>query len=254
MNGEPQNIRTAEPQNAKVQSRNCVSLLLHSAVRMFECSAVRCFFAVVLLSLTASSISAAQAATIAPSATTAPGSVTEDVRRNIQELLKADAAAMAADPASTHVLVPKLPAFLPAQIKRPAPATQPALAAAKPQPATQPAVDPELEKLRHTKLANPVAAADGFFKAGRLAEAAILYEQALAGDQAPDKDWALLQLGVCKEQTDPQAAVALYGRLLAECASSPWRQVATARQNSLQWLIAQDVPNLLKNAADRKSK
>jgi tetratricopeptide (TPR) repeat protein len=221
-----------------------------TGVRRDECSAVCCFFAFVLLSLATSSSLAAQAA---PAATTAPGGVTEDVRRNIQELLRTDAAAMAADPAPVHVQVPKLPAVVPAPIKKPAPATRPAMVVAKPVPSTQPAVDPELEKLRHTKLANPMAAADGFFKARRLAEAAILYEQALANAQTRDKDWALLQLGACKEQTDPQAAVALYGRLLAECPNSPWRRLATARQSSLQWLIAQDVPNLLKNAVPGKS-
>src|SRR5208283_4970947 len=40
-NSEPQNIRTIEQQNDEVQSRNRGSSLLPSAVRMFECSAVR---------------------------------------------------------------------------------------------------------------------------------------------------------------------------------------------------------------------
>jgi tetratricopeptide (TPR) repeat protein len=119
---------------------------------------------------------------------------------------------------------------------------------------TQPAVDPELEKLRHSKVGNPAVAADAFFKAGRRIEAAILYEQALQDPKAPDKDWSLLQLGACKEQTDPQAALALYGRLLAECPNSSWRRLATSRQGVLQWLIAQDVPNLVKNATGGKIK
>jgi tetratricopeptide (TPR) repeat protein len=218
------------------------SSLLPSAVRMFECSAVCLFFALAF----STSVSAAA---------TPPGTVSaEDVRKNIQELLKADAAAMSPDPAPVHVQVPKLQEAPHGATtnKKPAPAAKPV--AVKPPASTQPAVDPELDKLRHSKLDNPMVAADGFFKAGRRAEAAILYEQGLRNDKAPDKDWALLQLGACQEQADPQAALALYGRLLAECPNSPWRRLATSRQGVLQWLIAQDVPNLLKNPTGGKSK
>ena len=178
---------------------------------MFKCSAVRCFFAVVLLSLTASSISAAQAATIAPSATTAPGSVTEDVRRNIQELLKADAAAMAADPASTHVLVPKLPAFLPAQIKRPAPATRAGPGR------RQTSTGYTTGRRSGTGKAPPYQAGQPRGGGGRVLQggpAGRGRDPLRAGPggrpEPPTRIGALLQLGVCKEQTDPQAAVAVY--------------------------------------------
>ena len=46
---EPRNIRTAEPQKSKVKTRSVDSVLLPSAVRMFECSSVRCFFAALWL-------------------------------------------------------------------------------------------------------------------------------------------------------------------------------------------------------------
>jgi tetratricopeptide (TPR) repeat protein len=216
---------------------------------MFECSAVRRFFALALSLLVAFATSASAAAT-PPS----PNTSAEDVHRNIQELLRADAASMAIDPAPVHVEVPKLSPLLPAVVKKPAPATQVAAVAVKAPVSTQPGVDPELEKLRNAKVYNPAVAADAFFKAGRRVEAAILYEQALQNPKAPDKDWTLLQLGACKEQTDPQAALALYGRLLAECPNSSWRRLATSRQGVLQWLIAQDVPNLLKTAAGGKTK
>jgi tetratricopeptide (TPR) repeat protein len=202
------------------------------------------------LSLLAAFTTPAFAAATPPSSNTSA----EDVHRNIQELLKADAAAMLPDPDPVHVQVPILPPVLPAVVKKPAPATQPVAVALKPPAATQPGVDPELEKLRHSKVDNPLAAADAFFKAGRRAEAAILYEQGLQNDKTPDKDWALLQLGACREQADPQAALALYARLLAECPNSPWRRLATSRQGVLQWLIAQDVPNLLKNPSGGKTK
>ena len=261
MNRKSQNIRTVEPTKAEVQSRDPDSSLLHSTVRLFSDSyrdsSVRCFLVAALLLLSAFSTSAWAVPTPPES-----GATTDEVRRNIQELLKADAAAMATDLAAVHVQIPKPPPIVAAPVKRPAPATaptpapatKPAVVAVKPPAATQPAGDPELDKLRHSKLDNPLAAADAFFKAGRQVEAAILYEQALQDTKVPDKDWALLQLGACKEQGDPQAALAMYARLLAECPNSTWRRLATARQGALQWLIAQDVPNLLKNAAPRKTK
>jgi tetratricopeptide (TPR) repeat protein len=257
MNSKPQNPdvhrKTFEQSKSEVQSWDSDSSLLSSAVRMFpdvhRDSSVRCFFAVALSLLAAFSTPAWAAATPPVSEST------DDVRRSIQDLLKADAAAMATDPASMHVQVPKPPPALPAPVKKPAaPATKPAVVAVKPPPTTQGAADLELDTLRHSKVGNPLAAADGFFKAGRLVEAAILYEQALQDAHARDKDWALLQLGACKEQSDPQAALAQYARLLAECPNSTWRRLATARQGALQWLIAQDVPNLLKNAVPGKIK
>jgi tetratricopeptide (TPR) repeat protein len=203
-----------------------------------------------LLMLAAFTASASAAATGAGS-----GSV-EDVHQNILELLRADAASMTIDPAPVHVQIPKIQEAPHGATtnKTPAPVPQPVAVAVKPVASTQGGGDPELEKLRHSKVYNPAVAADAFFKAGRRTEAAILYEQALQDSKAPDKDWALLQLGACKEQTDPQAALALYGRLLAECPNSSWRRLATSRQGVLQWLIAQDVPNLLKNPAGGKTK
>lgn len=200
---------------------------------------------------------AAFATTSAAASQNAPSTIADDVRQNIQALLKSDAASIAPPAKPVKVTIPKLPETIPAIVKKPPPASQPTskpVVVAKVAPATKPAADSELEGLRAAKLDNPLAAADSFYKAGKLVEAAILYEHALAKAKDSDKDWVLLQLGACTEPADPQAAMKWYGRLIAECPGSNWAGVAKARQGVLQFLVAQDVHTVLKNSAPGKTK
>ncbi len=142
----------------------------------------------------------------------APATETRDeVRQSIHDLLKADAAAITGGEPVRHE-PPKIPDTLPAEVKKPPvmaashPTTTQAVATAA--PTTQKAGPSDLEKLAGVKLENPVSAGDGFFKAGRLDEAVVLYEQAIKRDpNRKDKDWVLLQLGACKESSDPAAAL-----------------------------------------------
>ena len=189
----------------------------------------------------------------------APATETRDeVRQSIHDLLKADAAAITGGEPVRHE-PPKIPDTLPAEVKKPPvmaashPTTTQAVATAV--PTTQKAGPSDLEKLAGVKLENPVSAGDGFFKAGRLDEAVVLYEQAIKRDpNRKDKDWVLLQLGACKESSDPAAALAPYGRLLAECPDSSWRSLAKARQSVLEFLVKEDMPSLLKTNSPGKSK
>lgn len=191
----------------------------------------------------------------APSVVASPSpknTVVDDVHQNIQALLRSDAASIAPPPKPVKVNIPKLPETLPAIVKKAPPASQPAtkpVVALKSPSTSQPAGDSEIEHLRAAKLGDPLAAADIFFKAGKLLEAGILYEHALAKAKDSDKDWVLLQLGACKEPADPQAALKWYGRLIAECPSSSWAGVAKTRQGVLQFLVDKDVHTVLKNSS-----
>jgi len=98
------------------------------------------------------------------------------------------------------------------------------------------AVLDEIKQLGPDKIADPLSLADILYQAGRLAEAAPFYQKAY--DTAADagaKAWALFQMGNCRRQTDPAAALTLYKRITTEFPKSPWKAVADTECKLIEW-------------------
>jgi hypothetical protein len=119
------------------------------------------------------------------------------------------------------------------------PTTRPAAATTRPaaaQPSWRDAILERLKRLPASELAEPVALADELFGSGHVLEAASLYEHALArGPAADEKAWVLCQLANCRRAADPNAAEALYLRVVREHSSSAWASVAAVEQKLLAW-------------------
>jgi len=136
-----------------------------------------------------------------------------------------------------HVTKPVArPGALPPEV---APQTQPI--AIDTQPARPPAVlTPEvlaqIEKTPVAEMVDPVGLADAVQRAGFEDSAYRLYENVLkAGARDKQTDWILLQMASCIRRREPATAGRLYGRLLAECPDSPWRQVAKTQNDLIEW-------------------
>lgn len=100
------------------------------------------------------------------------------------------------------------------------------------------------------QLANPLELADIFFNSGCLTEAGICYQEVLnrldAGQTNlfEDKAWILLQLGICLQKENPQAALEHYETVIAEFPYSPWASLAKAKSDLIRWYL-KDQPEKL---------
>ena len=74
--------------------------------------------------------------------------------------------------------------------------------------------------------------------ADRPAEAVQFYEAALKAESQPDNQaWLLYQLANCRRTTDPEGALSLYKRLLAEHPKSDWTEPAQTQARVLEWML-----------------
>jgi len=100
---------------------------------------------------------------------------------------------------------------------------------------------------------NPLELADLLYNCGRLKEAAVFYQQALDVNDTEnvmykDKAWLLFQAGNCLQKIEPEKAVKMYRRLLAEYPDSIWTQPAAAKSHLIEWYLQQKPQTLLKKA------
>ncbi|MCE5340909.1 MAG: tetratricopeptide repeat protein [Planctomycetaceae bacterium] len=101
---------------------------------------------------------------------------------------------------------------------------------------------------------NPLELADILYNCGRLKDAAVFYQQALEDSNEindvmyKDKAWILFQAGNCLQKIEPQTAVKMYKRLIAEYSDSTWAQAAGAKSNLIEWYLQQKPDALLKKA------
>ena len=72
-------------------------------------------------------------------------------------------------------------------------------------------------------------------QAGHLEEAFGFFEQAFGAGPAADQAYLLLQMAHCKRAADPVAAQALYRRVVAEHAGTPWATLAEAYDSILEF-------------------
>jgi len=107
------------------------------------------------------------------------------------------------------------------------------------------------KQLQHPEeLKNPFELAEILFRCGRLKEAAICYQQALArtdpnqADQNQNNAWTLFQIGNCLRNDDPPKAMEAYTQLLKEHPNSLWTDLAKARSKLISW-YRQDNPRTL---------
>lgn len=93
-----------------------------------------------------------------------------------------------------------------------------------------------LRKLPPERIADPVALADALLKAGYHNEAYLFYERALkSGPPEETEPWLLFRTARSRAAGDPEAAAALYRRLISEHPDSPWSDVAGTLMNLLEW-------------------
>jgi tetratricopeptide (TPR) repeat protein len=91
------------------------------------------------------------------------------------------------------------------------------------------------------QISNPLEMAELLFLSGRVAEAALFYEKALAQMPASDltnsedRAWVLFQLGNCLRETDMGKARETYMKLIAQHPNSPWTELAKAHGRLITW-------------------
>ncbi len=101
---------------------------------------------------------------------------------------------------------------------------------------------------------NPLELANILYNCGRLKDAAAFYQQALEDSNEmndvmyKDKAWILFQTGNCLQKIEPETAVKMYKRLMAEYSDSTWAQAAGAKSNLIEWYLQQKPDTLLKKA------
>jgi tetratricopeptide (TPR) repeat protein len=99
-------------------------------------------------------------------------------------------------------------------------------------------------------LKNPFEMGETLFLSGYLKEAAIFYQEALKRKSPDDIDsvreraWILFQIGNCLRNDDQPEAIKMYGQLITEYPSSPWKELADARRTLLSWYL-KDEPHKL---------
>ncbi len=143
----------------------------------------------------------------------------------------------------------------PIDSQRPTVGTAPSVAAEAPQPlpgptsATEPPASLPTDTLKQLEglmqnpdqVSNPLEMAELLFLSGRVAEAALFYEKALAQIPASDRTtsedraWILFQLGNCLRETDMGKARDTYVKLIAQHPSSPWTELAKAHGRLITW-------------------
>jgi len=91
-------------------------------------------------------------------------------------------------------------------------------------------------KLTEEDISTVIALGDTLFQAGRPQEAAMFYDMTLDKPDRPDDHaWALFQAANCRRTSDPEAAIGLYRRLVAEHPDTPWAFTAQMQHRLLEW-------------------
>lgn len=210
--------------------------------KLLACTVVHCLLVAACLAQEPSELSNSTPA-VAPSQTQPAGPPIKDSIRSLwQENVQAPESG---DNAELGKAVRELLSMevRPKPKRTPRSASSPATASA---PATSPAADsptrrqvtPELaaKLLALAERSGDVAAlADELYQAQQLDAAVVLYEAAIKSEPKADAGWLLLQLGNCRAAKDPAAAIALYQRVGADHAGSPWAPVASAQAARLAW-------------------
>lgn len=97
-------------------------------------------------------------------------------------------------------------------------------------------------------ITKPIALADSLYSGGYLQQAYAVYETAERQDITPaDHAWVLFQMANCKRTSEPDIALGLYRRLLAENPDSPWSNLAQIRGDILVWNKVNAPRQVLKN-------
>ncbi|MBN2511352.1 MAG: tetratricopeptide repeat protein [Sedimentisphaerales bacterium] len=111
-----------------------------------------------------------------------------------------------------------------------------------PQPQTTAAgpAEPNLARLDEvTTPLNAIAAADALYRVGDFARAKRFYDIAAADTPGPAnsiRSWAMYQSANCTRKQDPQQAVDLYNKLIAEFPNSTWSSAALVQRKKIEWL------------------
>jgi len=124
----------------------------------------------------------------------------------------------------------------------PQPLTVPA-STAEPAPSLPTDTLNKLETLMENpdQVTDPLEMAELLFLSGRVVEAAVFYEKALARIPAndlttrEDRAWVLFQLGNCLRDTDISKARDTYMKLIAQHPNSPWTELAKAHGRLITW-------------------
>lgn len=176
------------------------------------------------------------------------------VRQNMRELWRASVGALSApeSPSRLDAMVQQLKAIQVSpkpQTGLPASATQPAgglrrllvestrdLRTRPKGKQLAPEVLEKLKKLPAQGVTSPEELAEALFLTGHFDAAIIFYKQALAGaKQSEDQAWLLYQMANCRRPSDPAAARALYGQILAEHPDSLWSSLAEVQDRLIEW-------------------
>jgi len=102
------------------------------------------------------------------------------------------------------------------------------------------------------QLSSPFEMAEILFRSGNLKEAAVFYQQALNktnpkdAASASNRAWILFQIGNCLRNDDPQNAMKTYRQLITEYPSSPWTEIAKARDKLIDWYQKDDPKTVIK--------
>ncbi len=97
----------------------------------------------------------------------------------------------------------------------------------------------------------PMLLGDSLFRAGRLEQAAEVYEMLMHREPSKaDRAWVLFQLGNCKRIKDPDGALGYYNMLLSDDPTSQWSHVAQIQKHLLEWNRMNKPQDVLKQAAE----
>ncbi len=97
----------------------------------------------------------------------------------------------------------------------------------------------------------PMLLGDSLFRAGRLEQAAEVYEMLMHREPSKtDRAWVLFQLGNCKRVKDPDGALGYYNMLLSDYPTSQWSHVAQIQKHLLEWNRMNKPHDVIKQAAE----
>ncbi len=94
----------------------------------------------------------------------------------------------------------------------------------------------QLETAPREGVSDPAALADALYAGGHIDAAFVYYDIAWRrNDPECDQAWLLLQMGNCRQQTDPAKARGFYRQLLADHPESRWSAAAGTQDKLLEW-------------------
>ncbi len=86
---------------------------------------------------------------------------------------------------------------------------------------------------------NALAAADAMYRMGDYVRAMRFYDMVAAQKSEANivpRQWAMYQAANCMRRQNPDQAMELYGKLLAEYPNNVWASAALAQKHTLEWL------------------